>query len=139
MTIAQLRNGAGESATGETNSIDAVYPSRRDSPGKARAALGALEPGVGHNLLARLRLVVTELVANSVEHSHGTSIHFDLLALPWLIRGEVTDDGRVFLPAIGEELNPLRTRGWGLFLVRRFSDRWGMLEGGCGVWFEIDR
>src|SRR5436190_15074064 len=41
-------------------------PSRPDSPMTARHRLGAVEPALVPETMARLRLLVTELVANSV-------------------------------------------------------------------------
>jgi anti-sigma regulatory factor (Ser/Thr protein kinase) len=54
------------------------------------------------------------------------------------VHGEVSDTGPGFDQA-PEKPDAIQTVGWGLFLVERLSDRWGVGESGSAVWFEIDR
>lgn len=126
---------ADEQARGVTIEL----PSRPDSAQVARRALEKLEPSVDHNVLARARLLVTELVTNSVKFADATAIRVEVVALQGYLRGEVLDGGQGFAPPLFEDTQLLRTRGWGLILVRRLADRWGVLDGRRGVWFEIDR
>ena len=117
--------------------INIELPSRPDSPRDARSAITGLDGLVGHEILARLRLLVTELVANSVKHAHGAPIRLVVAASPEVVRTTVTDDGAAFEPP--DRRDPMRTGGWGLVLVRRLADRWGIAPGDGSVWFEIDQ
>jgi anti-sigma regulatory factor (Ser/Thr protein kinase) len=88
------------------------------------------------------RLLVSELVANSVRHAsaHDLSL-LAVVAGPavWL---EVSDDGPGFDvdPAMRKGAHS-DVSGWGLFLVERLADRWGVQREGDAtrVWFELRR
>jgi len=90
----------------------------------------------------RLRLLVSELVTNSVQHAPtGPDASLDMLVLVGAsdggIRVEVSDAGDGFHPA---RLGPDRdlTSGWGLYLVDALADRWGVARGKpTRVWFEL--
>jgi anti-sigma regulatory factor (Ser/Thr protein kinase) len=103
-----------------------------------RAVTEAAEGHVGREMVDTTRLLVSELVTNGILHG-GTaepvrvSLRFDDSGL----RVEVADCGPGFVPkprAIGsEELN-----GFGLFLVERLADRWGVERNDrTHVWFEL--
>jgi anti-sigma regulatory factor (Ser/Thr protein kinase) len=87
-----------------------------------------------------LGLLVTELVTNSVQHTRGNTILLTVLVGDSAIRTEVTDGGPGFDPA---KMGPLASdhTGWGLFLVERLADSWGVNRDGnvTRVWFEIGR
>ena len=52
---------------------------------------------------------------------------------------EVVDPGCGFVPAVGEPRSG-QTSGWGLFLVDKIANRWGVhADGVTHVWFEVDR
>ena len=55
------------------------------------------------------------------------------------MRVEVCDQGPGF--ELSEPApDPARPSGWGLYLVRELSDRWGIdRDGQTRVWFELDR
>jgi anti-sigma regulatory factor (Ser/Thr protein kinase) len=102
-----------------------------------RAAADAPAP-----LLDNARLLVSELITNSVRHaglaeSARIGLHVDLR--PEVLRVEVTDSGPGF--EVEERvLTIYQQSGWGLFLVDQIADRWGVdRNGGTRVWFEIDR
>ena len=83
-------------------------------------------------------LLVTELVANVVDHS-GSDANFTLeltLSDRWL-RISVSDGSSV--KPIVRELSRERPRGRGLFMVQAIADRGGSEEhpGGKRVWFEL--
>ena len=110
--------------------------------GSARRALATLGDDLGPALLEDLRLLVTELVTNSVRHADapsGDTVDLELSVWPERVRVEVTDGGGGFVapraPAGGHELS-----GWGLRLVDRLASRWGIRRArGTRVWFELDR
>ena len=113
-------------------------PSRADSASEARRRLAELGRDLDHPTLARVRLLVTELVANSFKYARGQEIHCDVVVSDGLVRAEVADGGPGFeVPRGSQQL--MRTDGWGLVLVRRIADRWGTSDGGTRVWFEIDQ
>ena len=109
--------------------------------GEARAALAALEGRIEPAALDDIRLMVSELVTNSVRHS-GTQREFVLLAVMQLgetVRVEVSDSGTGFEPSVrSKDIDT--PGGWGLHLVDRLADRWGVETGRrTRVWFELDR
>jgi anti-sigma regulatory factor (Ser/Thr protein kinase) len=107
-------------------------------------------PAARHLLLELLRawnaphdnddaaLLVTELVANVVDHVQGeTSLTLEMeLSDRWL-RIAVAD-GSSIRPVV-RELEHEQPRGRGLLLVKAIADRWGSEEhrGGKRVWFEL--
>jgi anti-sigma regulatory factor (Ser/Thr protein kinase) len=102
-----------------------------------RAGDGTLPASVRYDLL----LLMTEVVTNAVRHSNvgpGRSLRVELRWSARHVRVEVVDPGPGFRldgpPTKGE------TGGWGLFLVDRIADRWGVSPAGPGscVWFEIE-
>jgi anti-sigma regulatory factor (Ser/Thr protein kinase) len=83
-------------------------------------------------------LLVTELVANVVDHVGGEAVLTLELALSdgWL-RISVAD-GSAVRPVV-RELSLDQPRGRGLRLVQAIADRWGAEDhqGGKRVWFEL--
>ena len=108
----------------------------------ARQAIEKLEPGLEHALMVNLRLLVSELVTNSIRHAHTpawASIDLQATVFADRVRVEVGDDGPGFDP---RPPDPDRDKpsGWGLYLVDQLADRWGVTRTGVTrVWFEIDR
>lgn len=89
----------------------------------------------------RVELLVSELVTNSLKHGglgkeDSIGVHFDLS--PCRVRVEVTNRGRAFRPRLRPP--PGAGSGWGLVLVDRLADRWGIdeEEGVVRAWFEVD-
>jgi anti-sigma regulatory factor (Ser/Thr protein kinase) len=104
----------------------------------ARHSLVELESDLPPETMARLRLLVTELVANSVRHARGTPISVTVTLDDQRVRTEVSDVGAGFNPPEADP-NPLKTAGWGLFLVRKIAARWGSDPATGTVWFELER
>ena len=108
---------------------------------EARAALAVLEGRIGADVLDDIRLLVSELVSNSVRHSGapGARVVLDVTGEGGRVRVEVTDGGRGFEPRPRARA-PDEVGGWGLHLVDRIATRWGVQTGRrTRVWFEIDR
>jgi anti-sigma regulatory factor (Ser/Thr protein kinase) len=107
----------------------------------ARLALTDLDGQVDTSLAFDVRLLVSELVTNSVQHAHvgpEDSIMLSLRITDELVRVEVRDGGPGFdAPPVAPPLEA--DEGWGLFLVEQLADAWGVGDGGDGVWFEIRR
>jgi anti-sigma regulatory factor (Ser/Thr protein kinase) len=108
----------------------------------ARLALADLDSKLDPSTAFDVRLLVSELVTNSVQHASvgpDDSIRLKVGIGEASVRVEVSDDGPGFEP--GEPAPDSQTdSGWGLFLVNQLADRWGVepKDEGC-VWFEIDR
>ncbi|MFK4227798.1 ATP-binding protein [Streptomyces sp. NPDC019890] len=81
--------------------------------------------------------LVGELVANAVRHTTARAFGFRMLRRQGWIRIEVRDPSRA-LPCLLPP-QPQDESGWGLFLVDRISDRWGvdLLPRGKTVWAEL--
>jgi anti-sigma regulatory factor (Ser/Thr protein kinase) len=93
--------------------------------------------------LSEVELLTSELVMNAVRHARlkdGDPIGLDIDVDIDTIHVAIVDAGVGFAYSkIFEEPGDLRG-GWGLFLVDRVSDRWGIdASPPHSVWFEIDR
>jgi anti-sigma regulatory factor (Ser/Thr protein kinase) len=108
---------------------------------EARTAVGALDGRADADVLDDVRLLLSEVVTNAVRHSGapaGAKIGLRVSVTHGRVRAEVTDGGRGFEPT-PRELPQLESGGWGLHLVDRLADRWGVERGRAPrVWFEID-
>jgi signal transduction histidine kinase len=104
----------------------------------ARHSLAELEQDLEPEMMAKLRLLVTELVANSVRHARGTPIEVTVSLSEDLVRTEVSDGGGGFEHQRPSP-NPMKTSGWGLFLVGKIAERWGADQETGTVWFELER
>jgi anti-sigma regulatory factor (Ser/Thr protein kinase) len=122
-------------------SIDRLVRAGPEAARQAREALASLEGGLPAPLVDDLRLLVSELVTNSVRHAHlerDGEIRVEVRVGPTIVRVEVTDPGpgferREIVPSL------YQTSGWGLYFVGEIADRWGVfLDRGTHVWFEMD-
>jgi anti-sigma regulatory factor (Ser/Thr protein kinase) len=111
-----------------------------DAAAHARRALATLRTDLDPPLEETLRLLVTELVANSVRHAKADAVTLRVVVGPSAVRTEVTDSGPGFDPSRTGSPRDDHT-GWGLFLVERLADRWGVAKAGeaTRVWFELAR
>jgi anti-sigma regulatory factor (Ser/Thr protein kinase) len=108
------------------------------APGRARRAVEAFAGDLPTDAAADVKLMVSELISNSVKYGGVGEISLALRSAEHgHLRAEVADEGGGFVP---EERNRPATDvgGWGLYLVQTLADRWGVLEDGARVWFEID-
>ncbi len=113
-----------------------------DSAAEARRALGEVADHLSPRRLEDARLLVSELVTNAIRHAglgDDDVILLVLVTAERALRIEVCDPGRGF--EVSEpEPDPMRPSGWGLYLVRELSDRWGVERSAeTRVWFELDR
>jgi anti-sigma regulatory factor (Ser/Thr protein kinase) len=108
----------------------------------ARHSLDRLEGDLPSEKLENVRLVVSELVTNSVRHAGLSPDQHILLAVvisDGSVRGRVCDPGPGFEKPSEPRPRTDLSGGWGLPIVERISDRWGVERKGCAcVWFEID-
>jgi anti-sigma regulatory factor (Ser/Thr protein kinase) len=130
-----------QKGSGIKNRIEVEFEAGPTAAASARNALMALEGRVGDELLADVRLLVSELVTNSVRHS-GIKNHDPVLMQVQVtestLRVEVADPGEGFAPK-PRDADRSRPGGWGLYLVDQLSDRWGVARDHMNrVWFEMD-
>jgi anti-sigma regulatory factor (Ser/Thr protein kinase) len=108
----------------------------------ARHSLDDLDGSLPPVLRRDVALLVSELVTNAVRHagaSAGDSIHLSVVVGSSRVRVEVADPGPGFEAAPSAPTR-FQSSGWGLYLVSRLSDRWGIDRAahGTSVWFELD-
>jgi two-component sensor histidine kinase len=109
-----------------------------DAPARARRELTRLRADLDPPLAETLRLLVTELVSNAVRHAAAEDVSLKVLVARKAVFTEVTDNGPGFDL---HQADASRANHWGLFLVRRLADRWGIVRDGKAtkVWFELRR
>jgi anti-sigma regulatory factor (Ser/Thr protein kinase) len=111
-----------------------------DAAAQARNALSRLRGDLDPPLVETMRLLVTELIANSVKHAKTSAVALNVVVGRGAVLVEVRDEGPGFEPANRTEGQD-KASGWGLFLVDRLSDRWGVAHehASTRVWFELKR
>lgn len=96
----------------------------------ARAAVDDLAGALNPETMAKLRLLVTEVVVAALAPAQTAPLRLTVRVLDGAVRAELEPvDAGAGLAA------PLRPRSWSLFLVNRIADRW---EADESVWFEVD-
>jgi anti-sigma regulatory factor (Ser/Thr protein kinase) len=125
--------------------FDLELPRELDSAAAARHAVDELGDKLPEDQLGDVRLLVSELVTNSLRHAElgpGDSIRLGVDVDGDRVRVVVTDPGKGF-EFDGPADDPDTVEGWGLYLVATLSDRWGVAagdrDGSTSVWFELDR
>ena len=123
--------------TGSGHRVTLDLPVGVDAPAAARNALDGIEHGFDPELEYTIKLLISELVSNSVKHCGQGMVQVEIEAVDGNIRVDVLDCGPSFKPAPRvAELDV--AGGWGLVLVEQLADRWGSFEDTAHVWFEID-
>ncbi len=132
----------GHGSSGRTASMAAIsLPNDEAAPAAARAVvMEHVDGDLPHARLEEVELLVSELVTNSVRHAGApdAAVRLSLQVAPDRVRVEVRDGGSGF------SMTPLEPRadglgGYGLLLVDRLAERWGVVEGAGCVWFEVAR
>lgn len=121
--------------------LELDFPAGREAPGLARRALERhLADRVSEADRRTLVLLVSELVTNAIRHSGGAEAPVRLVvdASGRCVRVEVHDGGPGFERKDPPSPHPSGLGGFGLLLVERMADRWGV-RGGSQVWFELDK
>ena len=121
--------------------VDLSLPGDVTAAAVARRSLQGLSGKVSTKVFEDVRLLVTELITNSVRHADlagDAGIHLRVAVQGDVVRVEVADPGKGFEPR-GRDAPLTQASGWGLYLVEKLSDRWGVERGPhTRVWFEID-
>jgi anti-sigma regulatory factor (Ser/Thr protein kinase) len=115
-----------------------VLPKAAVSAALARRALDRLSGEVDQRRIEDAQLLVSELIANAVEHvAENGDIELRVDNDAERLRVEVLDPGQGFT-ADPRRPGELAESGWGLHFVSRVADRWAADTDGSGrVWFEL--
>jgi serine phosphatase RsbU (regulator of sigma subunit)/anti-sigma regulatory factor (Ser/Thr protein kinase) len=127
--------------------LERSFAAEPSSVPEARNALEELRFRVSKDVLDDARLLVSELVTNSVRHAgltRGDHVALRVDLEPEHVRIEVADPGAGFELADARAYAAEREGlpgGWGLRLVEEVADRWGVErdDPGARVWFELAR
>lgn len=102
---------------------------------EARRELSKVSGWLSEQTYLDLRLVVSELVANSAEHGQGRAISVSVeLSQSGAVRGSVRDGGDGPVEVL-EHAEP--GTGLGLQIVDALAARWAISPGRSDVWFEL--
>jgi anti-sigma regulatory factor (Ser/Thr protein kinase) len=128
---------AGDSAQ---NAVNLHLDGGPEAAAHARRALSRLRGDLDAPVLETMRLLVTELIANAVKHARADAVGLKVVVGRTAVLVEVSDEGPGFEP-INRIEGQDEASGWGLFLVDRLANRWGVARGdeATRVWFELKR
>jgi anti-sigma regulatory factor (Ser/Thr protein kinase) len=126
---------------GATDGFDLLLKNDRGAAFAARQVVLAGNGLVPAAVRDEVLLLVSELVTNALRHAGMGSdqlLRVELRRWSGLVRLAVVDEGNGFTPD-PEHFGRDESGGWGLFLVDRIADRWGVVPEAAGtrVWFEI--
>jgi anti-sigma regulatory factor (Ser/Thr protein kinase) len=121
----------------------AIFELVPEAASRARAVVNdELGRAVSAEILEDATLLVSELVTNAVRHAPRAGIAEVELRLkldPERVRVVVSDPGAGFVAGPPRLPAATESSGWGLYLVDRIADRWGVItKDRSEVWFEID-
>ena len=115
-----------------------VFPMELQSVAAARSFVGRALQHCGRETIAVAQLLTSELATNAIMHARSV---FEVAAseTSGIIHIEVTDGSDLRLQTGAKE--PSEMHGRGLYLLREFSERWGVVHTHRGktVWFDLQR
>ena len=108
-----------------------------------RAVREELQGALPQRKLADVELIVSELATNSVRHAgceDADELSMEADVQPDRVRVRLSDPGTGFEVHQPDPPSSGSAGGYGLVLLDRLSDRWGVQrENGFSVWFEVQR
>jgi anti-sigma regulatory factor (Ser/Thr protein kinase) len=126
----------------ETNTTAFSIPGGTGAAAMARRTVTSIEVGLPLQVRHRVALVLSELIANAVQHGGagpGEEVEVRVASTAHRLRVEVID------PGWGDIQPRQRIQhadgGYGLLLVEHLSDEWGREatdSGGSLAWFELE-
>jgi anti-sigma regulatory factor (Ser/Thr protein kinase) len=139
-----LHVARGGRSAGAADAVDLgrlIIAAGPDAAHIARSALaGWLSGRVSDRVLSDAKLLVSELVTNSVRHSGelpGAPVHVSAGTVDGVVRMEVGDDG-LDGDVTRRRPSPDGSSGMGLNLLDAIATRWGVTHvDGTQVWFEL--
>jgi len=111
-------------------------PKSPAAPAAARDLLDRLRDRLPDNRFEDARLLLSELVANAIEHvQEEGDLEVRITLADGVLRVEVLDPGPGFEPP---ERAPDSDRGWGLHFTSQLASRWAAdVDTRARVWFEL--
>jgi anti-sigma regulatory factor (Ser/Thr protein kinase) len=117
--------------------LSVELPRTAEAPYLARRALEDLDGKLDPSVLPDVRLLVSELITNSVKYGGDGPVRLEVTTAGERLRAEIIDQGVGFVPVKrNDDLE--KVGGWGLHLVHQLTSDWGTYQGSTHVWFEID-
>jgi diguanylate cyclase (GGDEF)-like protein/PAS domain S-box-containing protein len=108
-----------------------------DAPALARAAVARVADGASEDVLERSKLLVSEVVTNSVLYAGGHEVRVEIWPAGASLAVIVSDDGPGFAP-FARPPSVDGNGGLGLALVDMLAEAWGSgSDGESWVWFEV--
>src|ERR687885_349303 len=108
-----------------------------DAPARARNMIRGLRPLLGEERTEDATLLVSELVTNAVKYGSGPVELRIEAGEDRRGRFTISDAGGGETPAL-RETGGAKSGGYGLHLVDRIADDWGVTHASMHVWFELD-
>lgn len=135
-----MEKRSGASGGDDRSVLDMRLVRTARAPREARRSLEALRHRIDPAVFEDVRLLVSELVTNSIQHEGpdtGSWVEVRLRVSAAAVRGEVTNPGPGFHPK-PRPPGQRQESGRGLYLVDQLANRWGVSKNGVTrVWFEI--
>jgi anti-sigma regulatory factor (Ser/Thr protein kinase) len=126
----------------EAKTVSFSMPGGTGAASIARRSVISIEAGLPLGLRHRVALMLSELVANAVQHGGAGAdeiVEVRVESGPRRVRVEVIDPGWHGDPPSPRIQHP--DGGYGLVLIEHLSDCWGReatADGGSLAWFELD-
>ena len=138
--LAAVYDARSPAVDGTMDPVELVVPVGPQAPAAARSAVtGWLSGRVGQRVLDDARLLVPELVTNSVQHGHlaaDAPVRVSAHLSGGVLRLEVRDPGHG--AGIGSRTAEPGGGGYGFHLVRLLASNWGVdRAAGTRVWVEL--
>lgn len=113
-----------------------TLPKSPGSAAQARLFLDQIRDQVGGQAFENARLLLSELVANAIEHvQEEGDLEVRVTLADGVMRVEVLDPGPGFVPP---QRRPDSDRGWGLHFTAQLASRWAAdYDTRARVWFEL--
>lgn len=131
--------------TAETSYIQRLsegFVAEPQSVPAARHAAENVRGVLGSGICERVCLLVSELVTNAISHRSrrsGNAVRMRVWTSPTSVRVAVSDRDPASKLPTEPGRGELAVDGWGLYLMERIADRWGVRRRvGTEIWFEID-
>jgi anti-sigma regulatory factor (Ser/Thr protein kinase) len=105
------------------------------APARARAMVRGLRPLLGVERTEDATLLVSELVTNAVKYGSGP-VSLQVEADENRGRFTISDAGGGATPAL-RETGGTNAGGYGLHIVDRIADDWGVVHASMHVWFDM--
>lgn len=118
-----------------------VFRPDATAPAMGRRILEGLGDGLEPSVLDDARLLLSELITNAIQHGYlerGDRIAVTVRREAAGVIVEVADPGDGIRPSQGDR--PASGSGWGLILLDRLADAWGVEpvpDGGTLAWFRL--